>query len=74
MKKVWMGVHQEGKDDWLCIAQDASGDEITHDRAVSMHTAIGMVVSTLARLYETVTIIHLQFPTGSRIVWHKEKK
>jgi len=57
MIQTWIGVHQEQDGCWLCIATDVKGDEITHDRAIGAHAALGMVMTTLHRLYESFTII-----------------
>lgn len=70
-KYVWLRVEPEEYDaGFLALAVDKNGEEITHDRAASPHTALGMVTHTLARAYNQFVVVGFEW---LGLEYHKEK-
>lgn len=57
-KRIWIRVEKEHTElDFLALAVDKDGNEITHDRATSPHAALGMIMHTLARGHQSFVVM-----------------
>jgi hypothetical protein len=60
IKPVHIIARMEGQHDWYALVLDEEEKEITHDRAISLHTCIGMVITSTYTLYGQFRVTSLE--------------